>query len=320
MNVSLKISEELVSIIKMKYKRYQKENPMPYVVFFAKLDNTTISVFKSPKKILYSLTLAGKSEANIDKILKEIGISEYEKNEVEKTINRKSEIVSKEFLFNEDQIGSDEVGTGDFFGPVTVVAALVRKKDIRYLKELGVMDSKKLTDNKIRELGKIVIKEFPYSSLTLDNVKYNEITLKKGFNENKIKAYLHNRALSNLHQRYPTINNIYVDQFVEAKKYYAYLNNEKQVQHDIYFHAKGESYFPSVALASVIARYSFLLEMDKLNKKYKTKIPFGASKQVEAFALKFLKEHGIKDFDKVVKKHFSTYARVIEKYQQISLI
>ncbi|MCQ2794493.1 MAG: DUF3378 domain-containing protein, partial [Bacilli bacterium] len=72
MNISLKISEELLTIIKRKYHRYQLANPTEYAVFFAKVDAATITVFKSPKKPLYSLTIGGKSEANIEKILNEL--------------------------------------------------------------------------------------------------------------------------------------------------------------------------------------------------------------------------------------------------------
>lgn len=43
-------------------------------------------------------------------------------------------------------LGSDEVGTGDFFGPMTVVAVYVDAKQIPLLKELGVKDSKNLND------------------------------------------------------------------------------------------------------------------------------------------------------------------------------
>lgn len=308
MSVSLKITEEVVSIIKKKYQKYQKDNPMDYVIFFAQFDNTTISIFKSPKKVLYSLTITGKREASIEKVLREIGIDEYEFDKTPEH-KKKPEIPSKEFLFLEDQIGSDEVGTGDFFGPITVVASLVKKKDIKRLKELGVMDSKKITDEKIRAIGKVVVKEFKYSSLTLDNKKYNEL-VKKGFNMNKIKCYLHNRALLNLHLKYPKITNIYIDQFVDEKAYYKYLYDEKDVLHDIYFHTKGESYFPSVALASVIARYSFLEKMDAINKKYKTKIPFGAGAHVNEFAKEFIKKHGVNELNKIVKQNFKNYQKL----------
>ena len=46
-------------------------------------------------------------------------------------------------LYDKRTIGSDEVGTGDYFGPIVVTASYVTKEDIPYLEELGVKDSKK---------------------------------------------------------------------------------------------------------------------------------------------------------------------------------
>ena len=71
-------------------------------------------------------------------------------------------------------IGSDEAGSGDYFGPLTVCAAYVTKDHVKILKELGVDDSKKLTDAKIVELAEQLVTFIPHSLLTLDNVKYNE--------------------------------------------------------------------------------------------------------------------------------------------------
>ena len=59
-----------------------------------------------------------------------------------------------------NSIGSDEVGTGDFFGPVVVTASYVSKDNIPFLEELGVRDSKKLTDQKILEIVPKIIKFF----------------------------------------------------------------------------------------------------------------------------------------------------------------
>ncbi|MBV6545621.1 DUF3378 domain-containing protein, partial [Ursidibacter maritimus] len=50
-------------------------------------------------------------------------------------------------------IGSDEAGSGDYFGPLTVCAAYVSQSHIKILKELGVDDSKKLSDTKIVDLA-----------------------------------------------------------------------------------------------------------------------------------------------------------------------
>ena len=79
-------------------------------------------------------------------------------NEVNNYLEKKKEKVKKDEkeLYEErkqyfyiDSIGSDEVGTGDYFGPIVVTASYVNKSDITFLEELGVKDSKKLTDKKI---------------------------------------------------------------------------------------------------------------------------------------------------------------------------
>ena len=74
---------------------------------------------------------------------------------------------------------------------------------------------------------------------------------------------------------------------------------------------KGESIYPSVAAASIIARYAFLLEMDALNEKYETKIPLGASSKVNEFAKEFIAHNGITEFNKIAKKNFANYKEVI---------
>ena len=47
---------------------------------------------------------------------------------------------------NCSSVGSDEVGTGDYFGPIVVTATYVRLEDVKFLEDLGIRDSKKLTD------------------------------------------------------------------------------------------------------------------------------------------------------------------------------
>ena len=76
----------------------------------------------------------------------------------------------------------------------------------------------------------------------------------------------------------------------------------------ISFKTKGESLFPSVALASVIARYSFLLEKEKLEKKYGLEFPCGAGKKVDEFKKILLGKVGQEEYDKLVKKNFKNYS------------
>ena len=62
-------------------------------------------------------------------------------------------------IYHSTSIGSDEVGTGDYFGPIVVTACYVKKEDIPYLEELGIKDSKKMTDEKILEVVPKIIKK-----------------------------------------------------------------------------------------------------------------------------------------------------------------
>ena len=300
-NVTIKVDQTLLEIIRDHYTPYFTDTIGEYVDFQAKTNGVVITAYLS-KKDTRKITFVG------DNALEEARLWSPEIEEAEvKPVEKKT------WIFFEDQIGSDEVGVGDFLGPMIVVAAFVSKKDISKLKAYGVQDSKKMTDAKILEIGPELVTRFRFSKLTLNNEKYNEM-LDKGENLNSMKAKMHNRALFNIHKEFPDVLNIFVDQFVKEDTYYKYLNdaNEEQVK-DIIFRTKGESYFPCVALASVIARYSYLKEMERLSEKYDMPFPFGAGKKVNTFAVEFIEKYGEEEFYKIAKKNFANYREVTLK-------
>ena len=110
--------------------------------------------------------------------------------------------------------------------------------------------------------------------------------------------------------------NLYVllllDQFCQESTYYSYLTDAKEVEHNITFLTKAESYYPAVALASCIARYTFLLIMEEYKKTYGLEIPFGASSKVTEFAINFVKKHSKEELDKIIKKNFKNYLEVLD--------
>ena len=73
------------------------------------------------------------------------------------------------------QAGSDEVGTGDYFGPVCVCATIVQPQQLALLQQLGVRDSKALNDTDIRRIAPELMKTLTYSLLIVDNAKYNQV-------------------------------------------------------------------------------------------------------------------------------------------------
>ena len=296
--VTIQVNSATKDQIVNHYASIQKENKGEYILFFAQDENITVTVYASKKNDTHKVFFIGK------KALEEAKL--WDANAQINTPKENKAPTKAEWIFLGDQIGSDEVGTGDFFGPICVCAAFVRAKDIKKLKELGIDDSKRLSDAQIRKLGKILIKEFDYSQLSLDNVKYNELVANK-MNMNEIKSKMHNRVFLNLHYKHPKCPNLFLDEFIPEIKYYQYLTAEKEEIFGVKFKTKGETYYPSVAVGSIIARYSFLQHMDKINEEYDIEIPFGASKKVTEFAKRFAEKYGFNELDKIVKKNFANY-------------
>ena len=240
--VTIKVSLEKLLEMKSFYEDYSRENKGEYVEFEAFVNGVQVIGYNS-KKETKKVTFSGPDA------LKEAQIWDENANELVSKAK-----VKEAWEYFGDQIGSDEVGVGDFLLPMIVVAAYLRKDQIEILKELGVHDSKKLNDSQIMEIGPRLVKEFHYSKLTLPNEKYNEMLL-KGENLNSLKAKMHNRALLNMHREHPDVINIFIDEFVAPKTYYKYLNDaNEEIVGNVISKTKGESYFTCGALASVIAR------------------------------------------------------------------
>ena len=159
-------------------------------------------------------------------------------------------------------IGCDEVGTGDYFGPLVVCCAYVPEEFISKLQTMGIKDSKALKDPEICDLAKQIEPLIAHQVLILPNEKYNTM-VDRGMNANSIKAFLHNQALiklTNSLPHYPSY--LIMDEFVNERKYFDYLKGlPKQptiIKENLHFIQKGESVHVAVAAASILARASFV--------------------------------------------------------------
>ncbi|MFL6560680.1 MAG: ribonuclease HIII [Bacillus sp. (in: firmicutes)] len=204
-------------------------------------------------------------------------------------------------------IGSDEVGTGDFFGPITVVAAYVKKENIPLMKELGVRDSKDLNDEKIIAIAKVIKDIIPFSLMTLKNEKYNKVQ-QSGMSQGKMKAILHNQAILNVLGKISPENPeaILIDQFVQGSTYFQHIKGQKAIaKENVYFSTKAEGIHLAVAAASILARYAFIQYIDKLSESAGFKIPKGAGAQVDVAAAKLIMNKGRDILPSFVKLHFA---------------
>lgn len=280
-NISITVSDETIKKMRLFYQDNLITSINQYALFIAKTNNCTITVFKS-KKALFQ----GKNALEEAKIW-ENNINDY-------------------YI---ESIGSDEVGTGDYFGPVVVVSAYLNKEHLHEIKKLKIADSKTLTDETIRKIAPILYKIIPYSLLVVNNEKYNEV-MNKDMNLNKLKAILHKQAIENLLKKYSIKCPIIIDQFCSIDNFNKYIednNFSKQVN----FHTKAESKFASVAVSSIMARYKFLIEFDKLSKSLNTTLLKGASSEVDELGKKLVTKYGKDILKKIAKLHFKNTNKIL---------
>lgn len=217
--------------------------------------------------------------------------------------------ISKEFSQIIEHSGSDEVGTGDYFGPLVVCACYVNQAILDQISDLDIKDSKQLTDQKILGMGKILQEKVPHSVLVLPNDKYNQIH--KTLNLNAIKAQMHQKCYSHLKEKMGFLPDLcVVDQFTPEKKYYGYLNDTYHIDF-LTFETKAENKYKAVAIAAIIARYCFLIALQQLSQQYHMTFPKGAGEHVDEFAIEFIKKHGLNALNHVSKYHFKNTERIL---------
>ena len=206
------------------------------------------------------------------------------------------------------QAGSDEVGTGDYFGPVCVCASYVTKDDIDFLVKLGVRDSKKLTDTDMLKISPQLMEKIPHSLLIVTPQKYNQVHEEN--NLNAIKAKLHNQAYINLAKKINLPSFKIVDQFTPESLYYRYIKNEPEIIHGIHFETKAEDKYLSVAVGSIISRYGFLKAWEEMEQKYDITFPKGSGDKVDILAQEFVDRYGFERLGEVAKLHFKNTEKI----------
>lgn len=206
------------------------------------------------------------------------------------------------------QAGSDEVGTGDYFGPVCVCASYVTKDDVDFLVKLGVRDSKQMSDADMLKIGPLLMERIPHSLLIVPPQKYNQVH--ESNNLNAIKAKLHNQAYINLAKKIELPSFKIIDQFTPETSYYRYLKNEPQIIRGIHFETKAEDKYLSVAVGSIISRYGFLKTWEEMEQKYNMTLPKGSGDKVDVVAQEFVERYGFDRLGEVTKLHFKNTEKI----------
>ena len=298
MNVVIKVNDEIKEKMIEYYKDKKRDKVIPYVVFQAQEEDTVITLYESGKCMFQG------TSADVDAAMWGVALENTKEKQEE---NKKKDAK----YYNCNSVGSDEVGTGDYFGPIIVTAAYVTKEDIPFLESLGVTDSKKIDDSKILKIAPEIAKKIKYRSVILNNKEYkNRYT--KDINMNKIKSIMHNKALYQLIQEEkPKYDYIIIDEFAREQRYYEYLNGIPNIQRGITFMTKAEEKNLAVACGSIISRYLFIKEFDKICDEIHIPLPKGAGKDVDTIGEEVVEKYGKEKLNDIAKVNFKNTDRIL---------
>jgi ribonuclease HIII len=207
------------------------------------------------------------------------------------------------------QIGIDESGKGDYFGPLVIAGVYVAREQEEPLRAAGVRDSKTLSDKQAAAFSEQIRVLCPFTIVAIGPERYNSMYASFK-NLNRLLAWGHARAIENLLEQVPC-NRVVADQFGDER----FLKNALM--------AKGQTVTliqkpraeeeVAVAAASIIARAEFLRRLQELSTRYSIALPKGASVMVITTGKEFVRRHGTGALGQVAKLHFRTTASVLGK-------
>ena len=304
--ITLKVSDKTKEQMIEYFNDLKREKTPPYAVFQAQDGDTVVTLYESGKAVFQGHD----ADLSSDFWIATERINSGSATTTDSRDKKEKEKKEKVIPIRIDSIGSDEVGTGDYFGPIVVTAAYVSKENIDFLLDLKVKDSKKLTDEQIIKVVPEIIKKIPYHTFILNNKDYNKYK-QDNFNMNQMKAILHNKVQYELKKRNYTYDYIVVDQFEPPKSYFNHIKNSTLKVNDILFLTKAEDQCLSVACASLISRYIFLSEMNKLSKELNINLPKGANPTVDEIGKKIVSLYGKEKLESIAKLNFKNTEKIL---------
>lgn len=259
-----------------------------YTLFAARKKGLSVTLYASLK-----LTVQGKEMAEF--------IEYFLEPEILGTFTFLQPVAALEQDFT-PRIGVDEAGKGDFFGPLCIAAVYASEHEVQKLAELGVKDSKTLSDTVVLKLAEAIRKCCMHEVIRIGASKYNEMYGNFG-NLNSLLAWGHATAIEKLSER-AHCKTAVIDKFaheslviraLQRKKLEINLTQKVRAEEDLV-----------VAAASILARASFVEAMKKLSDEAGFEIPKGAGDKVIQAGIKAVRTFGPEVLEKISKTHFKT--------------
>ena len=291
-SITLTPSEKEIQAFLEHYQTSLAPSKNPYIRYFLKLPQATVSIYTSGKVLLQG--------EGAEKYASFFGYQVVEETRGQ----------------NLPLIGTDEVGNGSYFGGLAVVASFVTPDQHDFLRKLGVGDSKTLTDQKIRQIAPILKEKIQHQALLLSPSKYNEV-IGDRYNAVSVKVALHNQAIYLLLQKGIQPEKIVIDAFTSAKNYDKYLAQEtNRFSNPISLEEKAEGKYLAVAVSSIIARNLFLENLENLGRELGYQLPSGAGTASDKVASQILQAYGMQGLNFCAKLHFKNTEKAKKRLER----
>jgi len=217
--------------------------------------------------------------------------------------DNENKITEKQELMKIPYIGTDESGKGDYFGPLIIAGVLVDEKNILTFQEMGLRDSKKISDFSIAKLAPKIKEASSHSIIIINPGKYNEL-YGKFKNLNSLLAWGHARAIENILEK-THCQNAVSDKFGnESLIKNALMKKGKKI--NLIQETKAEDKNIAVAAASILARDEFLKRIKNLSLEYGIQFQKGAGEKVKTQTEEFIQKYGFEMLSNIAKMHFKT--------------
>jgi len=209
---------------------------------------------------------------------------------------------------SETQVGSDESGKGDYFGPLVVAAVVVTPETAPLLAQAGVRDCKTMGDGAVHKAALVIRKLCPHAVRSLSPAEYNARHEADG-NVAIFLAAMHAQAIAAALEGVKGCRRVVIDQFTRPERLRAELK-KAGVTIPAEIRTKAEDN-PAVAAASVLARAEFLNGLRELGHGFGTELPKGAGEPVDRVAREIYALGGLAALSGIAKTHFKTTGKAV---------
>lgn len=210
------------------------------------------------------------------------------------------------------RIGIDESGKGDFFGPLCIAGVFAKEEDFSILKEIGVKDSKSISDGPIRKIAQQIKSRLTYHVVRINPPKYNELYSSFG-NLNRLLAWGHATTIEALVEK-SGCRRVIIDQFANEQVVINALERKK-LELDLTQRHRGEEDLV-VAAASILARQAFLDGLDHESKLLGLTLPKGGGEATIQIGKQIVRDFGVAKLRTVCKQHFKNLDAILGSIQQ----